>query len=855
MTRFSVLGHSALPVQFHSATAPVLVTRENGNLLEVHAGRGNGVHVFDLAGSSLRLEENLTSSNSTVAAQIGTSTYALERAALDRLVASSDSGNLGLSRSEAFFAGQSGFSGDLACLISTPVGGREILIGAANGGSGLQSFERQSDSSLTALQWRGDNSASYARDISAMASLELGGTRYVFTASQSESGISSYALTAGGQLNLRHSLGAVEGIGLNQPTTLCATEVAGRAMLLVGAAGTSSLTVMGVETNGSLSLLDHVSDTRETRFGGVSVMECISQGDWTYVVAGGSDDGLTLFALLPGGRLILLDSIAHSSDLGLENVNGLALQLEGDTLHVFATSETRPGVTHLSIGTQAGQIVTGSSSALQGSNRDDIVIAGADQRQLTGGAGADVFVFQADSHGSCRVMDFDPNEDRIDLQAWAGLTSVAQLQITSHSDGASLSFGGHSLRLITSDGTSLAYEDFILNDFLGLYRPPLPTDTPIQLNGTAAAEELVGANGHDILCGLGAADRLFGQGGNDTLMGGTGNDSLMGGTGNDHLSGEADNDHIEGGDGQDILLGGSGHDSLYGEMGDDNLIGDTGADRLWGGWGNDTLTGDSSTDLLYGEAGNDSLSGGTGDDTLYGGEGNDRMFGNTARDTLYGGGGDDYISAGYGVDSVNGDAGNDTIYGRSGWDVLNGDDGNDRIYGSEGDDLIAGGRDNDWISGGSAWDEIFGNSGNDTLYGNFGSDRLSGGSGQDLLYGGTGDDTLQGGSGDDSLYGNQGVDHLEGGGGNDILRGGTLADSFIFASGHDSDLIEDFAAWEDELHFASALVDRAANTRTVLDSFATVTAQGVQFDFGGGDRLLLQGLESLTGLQDAIEII
>ncbi|EBA14532.1 hypothetical protein RSK20926_01017 [Roseobacter sp. SK209-2-6] len=857
MTGFAVLGHVALPSQYHSATAPILLTGQEGASLQLHAGRGTGVHVFDLAGSQLRLEEHLTSNSSTVAAQIGSTSYALERAAVERLVASSDRGNLGLSRSEAFFSGQSGFAGDLASLISTPVGGREILIGAAPGGNGLQSFERQSDGSLTRLQWRGDNSSSYARDVSAMASLELGGSRYVFTASQGESGISGYALTAGGQLNLRSSLGAAEGVGMSQNSTLLALEVGGRALLLAGAAGSGTLSVMGVSSSGGLSLLDQVSDSRDSRFGGISLLESISHNGWTYVVAGGSDDGLTLFALLPSGRLILLDTLEHSAGLGLENVNGLALHLEGNTLHVFATSEIRPGITHLSIGTTAGEVLEGSTSDLSGSSEDDLILAGAAQRRLWGGAGEDIFVFAAGasrSGASCRVMDFNPEEDRIDLQAWAGLRSVDQLQITSHSNGATLRYGAYELRLITSDTRALTYEDFILNDLLGLYRPPLPTDTPLVLNGTAAAEQLVGAGGNDTVLGLGAADRLYGQGGHDSLAGGDGADRIYGGTGNDHLSGEADSDRIEGEDGHDSLFGGSAHDSLYGGMGNDSLAGETGADHLYGGWGNDTLSGDSSTDRLYGEGGNDSLTGGTGNDTLYGGAGHDRLFGNSSLDTLYGEGGHDYISAGDGVDFVSGGSGNDTIHGRSGWDNLEGGDGNDSLYGSEGDDLIRGGRDNDWVSAGSAWDQIFGNSGDDTLYGNFGSDQISGGSGRDSLFGGTGDDTLRGGSSSDALYGNQGVDHLEGGSGNDTLRGGTLADSFIFAPNHDSDLIEDFTPWQDELHFASALVDGATNTRAVVEEFARVTSLGVQFDFGGGDRLLLQRLESLSDLHNAIEI-
>ncbi|MEL0439180.1 calcium-binding protein, partial [Phycobacter sp. K97] len=628
MTRFAVLGRAALPSQYHSATAPVLVSAQAGQLLELHAGRGSAVHVFALSGTGVQLQGTRQTDSPSVLARIQSDTFILEGAALDRLVSVGNQGPLGISRSEVFYSGQSGFAGDLASVLSAPVGGRDLLVAAGAGLPGLQSFERLADGSLRALQWRSDTGSSYARDVSAMASLELGGTRYVFTAAQSESGISSYALTAGGQLNLRASLGAAEGVGLNLPTALHATEVGGQAMLLVGAAGSGSLSVMAVAADGRLSLRDHLSDTLETRFAGVQVLNSITHAGWTYVVAGGSDDGLTLFALLPGGRLIPLDSIADTAALGLDNVNGLALSVVGNRLNVLATSESEPGVTHLGIDiARSGAILAGGDSQLSGGSGDDIVIGGAAQGRLSGGGGRDIFVLQADSNPDCTVMDFDLEEDRIDLKAWEGLRSVAQVQITTRSDGAQLSFGGHELRLITSDGSSLTYEDFLRSDLLGLYRPPLPAQTPRQITGGDGDEQLLGAAGPDQLRGMGGADTLFGQDGEDSLWGGSGGDLLYGGGDRDHLYGEDDDDQLFGEDGPDQIYGGAGPDSLYGGLGDDLLDGEAGADRIWGDAGNDSLFGNSSTDQLHGGAGDDSLVGGTGDDTLYGGDGNDTLYG------------------------------------------------------------------------------------------------------------------------------------------------------------------------------------------------------------------------------------
>ncbi|MEL0439137.1 hypothetical protein AADA15_18870, partial [Phycobacter sp. 'Weihai'] len=86
-----------------------------------------------------------------------------------------------------------------------------------------------------------------------------------------------------------------------------------------------------------------------------------------------------------------------------------------------------------------------------------------------------------------------------------------------------------------------------------------------------------------------------------------------------------------------------------------------------------------------------------------------------------------------------------------------------------------------------------------------------------------------------------------------ILRGGTLRDTFIFNRGHDNDVIEDFAPWQDRLLLSANLVGQTQSAEVVLADFAVVTSEGVRFDFGEGDALLLQGVEDLLALQSAID--
>ncbi|MEO1777200.1 MAG: pre-peptidase C-terminal domain-containing protein [Pseudomonadota bacterium] len=309
------------------------------------------------------------------------------------------------------------------------------------------------------------------------------------------------------------------------------------------------------------------------------------------------------------------------------------------------------------------------------------------------------------------------------------------------------------------------------------------------------------------------------------------------------------------GAGNDTVTGNGAANTIQTGTGNDAVFGGAGADSISGGSGNDTIEGESAFDLIEGNDGNDSLVGGTGEDTVNGGAGADTLYGNTGLDTISGGAGNDYISTGESADLATGGTGADEMIGRTGNDTLYGNDGNDTLYGSEGADLLLGGNERDFLSGGSGEDSLYGNTGNDSLYGNLGSDYLSGGDGHDLLRGATGNDLLRGGHGDDDMFGNQGRDTLEGGAGNDTLTGGSLTDRFVFYDNHGADQITDFETKFDRLHLGSDLVGGETDVAVVLALYGSDTSGTAQFDFGGGDTIVLWGISTLEEIEANIFIV
>ena len=102
------------------------------------------------------------------------------------------------------------------------------------------------------------------------------------------------------------------------------------------------------------------------------------------------------------------------------------------------------------------------------------------------------------------------------------------------------------------------------------------------VNGTAAAEQLIGSSDRDLLNGLAGNDQLFGLGGDDWLVAGAGNDYLDGGAGNDVQLGGEGNDQLGGDAGNDTLSGGAGDDIYVYRpgAGEDTII-NTGGGTDW----------------------------------------------------------------------------------------------------------------------------------------------------------------------------------------------------------------------------------------------------------------------------------
>ncbi|WP_394178772.1 calcium-binding protein [Yoonia maritima] len=546
--------------------------------------------------------------------------------------------------------------------------GGQVIYGGLAASQGIGQITFDANGAVVANTTTVGPAGSFTDQISATAYANVEGQQFLLTTSITGDGVASWKIDDDGTLFPAENLGVDQGLWIDTPTVMQTAVVGGQTYILLGAAESGSITVLQLNADGNMIIKDHVLDTLDTRFNGISALEVIHHNGQTFVIAGGSDDGITIFTLLEGGQLLPRAHIADTTEMGLDNISAIAVASNGNALDVYVTSSSEIGITKLrydtgskgitTTATIAGGSLFGSIEAdilsgydgddvIDSSAGDDILRDGRGTDTMTGGMGADVFILSVDGQ-SDTITDFTLGEDTIDLSRWPMLRDVSQLTMKMLPEGVEIGYGDEILVVLSSDGAPIDYRQFTNSDLIGITRipqnttpgypgpatpppdltpPPIAQDTSPN-NMMAGVGLIANENSVDLHAAFGEAsdqepttpnpegEVILGQAGADTLSGGAGSDVIIAGAGND------------------VLNGGEGADTLLGRDGNDRILGNEGADILIGGAGADTLLGGSGQDILRGGSGNDIIDGGAGNDVLFGGAGADEFIFSGGHDVI-----------------------------------------------------------------------------------------------------------------------------------------------------------------------------------------------------------------------------
>lgn len=365
-------------------------------------------------------------------------------------------------------------------------GGNGYIIAGSDTSSGLDVYRLMSGPGLVAASTLADTGTRMLGNISDLLTAQIGGRTAVFTVSALDNGITSLTLDGQGRLTVEDQIGSNLGIGFDKPNALAVVDSDGASFLVVGASGSGSLTVFSVAADGELTLTDMIWDDLSTRYAGVTALETFEANGRGFVLAGGSDGGLTMFELGADGQLYRLATLVDTAVTTLASISAIEAVVIRDEVQLFVSSASETGITQFNISLaslgdvfRAGGAISGAvgiefddfllgsdgRDLLRGMAGDDRLVDGGDVDALWGGAGADSFVFVRDGRDD-QIMDFQLGLDRIDLSQFGGIYSLASLRIDSMNSGFCIDVGNETILVHTYDGRSLDASDITAGSFI-----------------------------------------------------------------------------------------------------------------------------------------------------------------------------------------------------------------------------------------------------------------------------------------------------------------------------------------------------------------------------------------------------
>jgi Ca2+-binding RTX toxin-like protein len=517
----------------------------------------------------------------------------------------------------------------------------------------------------------------------------------------------------------------------------------------IGSSGNNTI----VGTDGD-NVLDGFGGNNTINGGGGN--DWITGGDGTDTLNGGDGDDYIADGIGTG----IMDGGAGSDTLDVSHSDtNNTIDLAAGTVNWGSATETAINFENV--------ITGGGQNTIIGTADENRFEAGAGNDTMTGGAGADTFVFNI-GDGQDVITDFDPAEDVISINAIV-ISDLSALPagVTGATVGTDfvLSYGsGDQITIVTSTDLETTYPD-LFGDQNGR-----------DVDGTILADVIdstfVDADG-DIIDDLG-----------QTISGGDGDDSIEGGAGNDTID------------------GGDGNDTIYDSMGDDSMDGGNGIDT----YDTSTLSADSTIDLL-----NEVYSGSTWSEQLISFE---NAIGSSGNNTIVGTDGDNVLDGFGGNNTINGGGGNDWITGGDGTDTLNGGDGDDYIADGVGTGIMDGGAGSDTL-------DVSHSDTNNTI--DLAAGTVNWGSATETAI--NFENVITGG-GKNTIIGTADENRFEAGGGNDTMTGGAGADVFIFSIEDDRDRITDFEDGVDLLDFTATGLSFADLTITTTNNGSTFVFYG-----------------------------
>lgn len=242
----------------------------------------------------------------------------------------SDSGTLELTNVQAF---------------TTGVVGGETFVFAGGNDDGISVFRLESDNTLTSLFDIDDDNNLLLTNLRELEFVEIGGNP-ILVVTGNEDGISTFDIDTDGTLTELDQIPDDGALFLNNTQAMTMVEIGGTTFAVTSnshTAGNEGISTFSIDSSGIITFEDSIADNSDAalELDGARDIEAIEVGGTTFVIAGGNDDGLSVFSIDSSGVLTSEFNIADSSDpnLLLTNVKGIATATVGGSSYVYAAGD------------------------------------------------------------------------------------------------------------------------------------------------------------------------------------------------------------------------------------------------------------------------------------------------------------------------------------------------------------------------------------------------------------------------------------------------------------------------------------------------------------------------------------
>jgi len=688
------------------------------------------------------------------------------------------------------------------------------------------------------------NGSSFAGLSAFFSSVVVGGDTFLYATRSYGEGISTYAI--GGEVGFRDQIDDTATTHLAGVTALAVASV-GTAQFLLAASGTEDgLSVLRIGPGGALEETHSVSTSVGVPVDAPSGLLTVGVGGETYVIlAASGTSSLSVFRLDGNGRLTFADQVSDTLKTRFQGATAIdAISIQGRSL--IAVGGNDGGISLLRL-LPDGQLLHLETII----DQTGIALSGIRDLQFVETAsGLQLLALTTGDQGLGQFSVALPSEDLIFIdESGAGVmsgTAGADIFVV-RPDGATdeiLSFdpGADKIDLSIFDLVSSAADISITETALG---------ARIEVGGETL--NLRSANGSPLTAAILADSFLFDLDHTSIsdprfsgiVYGTSFSEALHGTSGDDRIESRGAADWITPGAGNDWIDGGAGHDMVsYFDI-DGPIRIDLSLGMAWGENKIDHFTsiewatGSIYADFIVGDADANRLRGLGGTDWFIGSGGGDSFDGGVSRDMVsYA-----YAPGGVTVDlaqgkGLGGQASGDTYVGI---ERITGSSFADLFFGGSGPDEFRGLGGDDWFVGsGSGRDQFDGGAGNDTVSYATSNEGITasllrgrGSTGDATSDRYTGIENLTGSSYADTITGDHGANVLRGLGGKDQIYGNGGDDRI---TGGGSDDFIDGGGGEDYAYYSGPRADYEINS---VGGYTTV------LHLGGG----FEGLDTLTNVE------